>query len=87
VLVGAPVVADRLVAQLSGLGVSSEVLSNGSLADQLRHIAAVARSSPDGLVIGHGDVITHDSVLGALLTDPRVGSGVLAAGEVVGMPG
>src|SRR4051794_35775418 len=49
-------------------------------------VARIARSSPRGLLVGHGDVITHDSVLGALLTDPRVGSGVLSAGEKVGLP-
>jgi phosphatidylglycerophosphate synthase len=87
VLVGEPVAADRLVAQLSGLGVQCEVLADGSVAERLLHIAAVARSSPDGLLVGNAAVITHDSVLGALLTDPRVGSGVLAAGEAGGMPG
>src|SRR4051794_637203 len=49
-------------------------------------VARIARFSPGGLLVGHGDVITHDSVLGALLTDPRVASGVLAAGEKVGLP-
>jgi phosphatidylglycerophosphate synthase len=87
VLVGAPVVADRLVAQLSRLGVSSEVLPSGGVAEQLLEVARLARSSTDGVLVGHADVITHDSVLGALLTDPRVGSGVLAAGERVGLPG
>jgi phosphatidylglycerophosphate synthase len=87
VLLGAPVAADRLVAQLGGLGVPCEVVPDGSVAGRLLHVAAVARSSPDGLLVGQGDVITHDSVLGALLTDPRVGSGVLAADEAAGLPG
>jgi phosphatidylglycerophosphate synthase len=85
--VGSPLAADRLVGQLRSLGVSSEVLGGGSPADDLRSVARIARSSPDGLLVGHADVITHDSVLGALLTDPRVASGVLAAGETVGLSG
>jgi phosphatidylglycerophosphate synthase len=87
VLVGAPIAADRLVGQLSRLGVAAEVLETGSLAGDLLRIARIARSSPDGLLVGHGDVITHDSVLGALLTDPRMASGVLAAGDALRLAG
>jgi phosphatidylglycerophosphate synthase len=89
VLVGSPVVAaDRVVAQLERLGVTAvTVLEPGqSLASDLLRVAALARSSPDGLLVGHGDVVTHDTVLGALLSDPRVASGVLAAAEPV-VPG
>jgi phosphatidylglycerophosphate synthase len=86
VLVGSPLAAERLKGQLDALGVPCDVLSTGSLAGDLLEVARIARSSPDGLLVGHGDVITHDSVLGALLGDPRVGSGVLAAGEKVGLP-
>jgi phosphatidylglycerophosphate synthase len=90
----------RLVDQLLRLGVASvaviargpvdaasaEVVRSPSLEEDLRLVAELARESGDGLLVGRGDVITHDSVLDALLTDPRVASGVLAAGETM-MPG
>ncbi|MEA2413284.1 MAG: hypothetical protein QOC77_3845 [Thermoleophilaceae bacterium] len=95
VLVGSSPPLARLVAQLGRLGVGhvsviarpgasleaspAEVVRSSSLAEDLMCVARLARSSPDGLLVGHADVITHDSALGALLADPRVASGVLAA--------
>jgi phosphatidylglycerophosphate synthase len=78
---------ERLEDQLGGLGVSSVTAVPASEA-ALRAVAAEARAFPaEGLLIGSGDVITHGSVLGALLTDPRFVSGVLSSSDVSPPPG
>jgi phosphatidylglycerophosphate synthase len=77
---------ERLEDQLHGLDVSAVTLVSAS--EALRAVASEARAFPgEGLLIGSGDVITHGSVLGALLTDPRFVSGVLSSSDVSPPPG
>ena len=78
-------VVSRLVEQLSGLGISQvDVIESTGVAADLRAVAAIARSSEDGLVVLGADVFTHGEALAGLLADPRISTGVLVTDEKVG---
>ncbi|MEA2441577.1 MAG: hypothetical protein QOH76_3001, partial [Thermoleophilaceae bacterium] len=64
--------------RLDGLPVT--VTSSASDAEDLRTVARIARDGGGGsLLVAHGDIVTHGSALDALLTDPRVRTGILAS--------
>jgi phosphatidylglycerophosphate synthase len=81
-------VLERLVDQLRSLGVEDlRVVHSSSAVEDLETVARVARESDDGaLVVGNADVMTHRSALEALLTDPRLGTGILAASDDLTRP-
>jgi hypothetical protein len=68
-------VLDRLLGQLGELGVTDTHV----VAPDLRRIAEVARAAEGGVVLLHGDIITHREALAGLLADPRVVNGALVA--------
>jgi len=68
-------VLDRLLGQLGELGITDTHV----VPPDLRRIAAVARGAQDGVVVLHGDIITHREALAGLLADPRVVNGALVA--------
>jgi phosphatidylglycerophosphate synthase len=68
-------------------GPDVSIVRSASTAEDLRAVARIARDSGSGpVLVGHGDVVTHGSALGALLTDPRVASGILASADGVDRP-
>jgi phosphatidylglycerophosphate synthase len=81
-------VLDRLVDQLRSLGVEDlRVVHSSSAAEGLETVARVARESQDAsLVVGNADILTHRSALDALLTDPRLATGILAASDELARP-
>jgi phosphatidylglycerophosphate synthase len=53
------------------------------LVGDVREVAEAARSAVGGpLLVGYADVVTHTEALGALVRDPRVPTGILAADDV-----
>jgi phosphatidylglycerophosphate synthase len=63
------------------------VLRSDSAAEDLRTVARLAVEGDGALLVGAGDVVTHGPAIEALLTDPRVATGVLSAGDGVARPG
>ncbi|MEA2438174.1 MAG: hypothetical protein QOF65_2730, partial [Thermoleophilaceae bacterium] len=63
------------------------VLRSDSAAEDLRTVARLAVEGDGALLVGAGDVVTHGAAIEALLTDPRVATGVLSAGDGVGRSG
>jgi phosphatidylglycerophosphate synthase len=79
---GEPTVLARLVEQLLALGVEDvRVLDSGSAAEDLRAVARVASEGDGPLVVANGDILTHRSAIDALLTDPRVATGILTSSD------
>lgn len=68
-------VLERLLRQLQELGVHAVHL----VAPDLRQIAEIARDAAGGVVVLHGDIITHREALAGLLADPRIVNGALGA--------
>jgi phosphatidylglycerophosphate synthase len=64
----------------------AEVLESGDAAADLRRIADLARDTTDGIVVLHGDIVTHREALAGLLADPRVATGVLGGGGALARP-
>jgi phosphatidylglycerophosphate synthase len=54
------------------------VIGVASLSDSLTRIADLAQAGTGPLLLGHGEILTHDSVLAGLLNDPRVPSGIVS---------
>jgi phosphatidylglycerophosphate synthase len=85
---GQPAVLVRLVDQLRELGVEDvRVLESATAADDLRAVARVAGEGDGPLVVANGDILTHRAAIDGLLTDPRVGTGILAASDGGGRAG
>ena len=76
--------------QLRDLGIDDvQVLrrpASPDLAADLAAVARIARAAPAGVLVAHADVVTQREALAALLTDPRIGTGVLSSLEGVGAP-
>jgi hypothetical protein len=53
-------------------------------ASDLRVIARLARSAPDGLVVVCGDLVTHREALAGVLADPRIATGILTTPRRIG---
>lgn len=71
---------------LNGLGVEVAIRASPGLHDDLRTVAAIARSG-DALLIADGEVFTHRTALAGLLDDPRLLTAILErAGAPDGMP-
>jgi hypothetical protein len=68
-------VLDRLRGQLADLGVGDVHV----VPPDLRRIAELARNGEGGVVLLHGDIITHREAIAGLLADPRIVNGVLVA--------
>jgi phosphatidylglycerophosphate synthase len=64
----------------------AEVLESGDAAADLRRIADLARDTTGGVVVLHGDIVTHREALAGLLADPRVATGVLGGGGALARP-
>ncbi len=56
------------------------------LAADLRHMAAVLREAPAGVLVMQGDVLIQQSVVGGLVTDPRASSRILTTQRPLGRP-
>jgi phosphatidylglycerophosphate synthase len=61
------------------------VESDGAAAD-LRVVAELAGAVTGGMVVLHGDIVTHREALAGLLADPRVATGVLGGGGALARP-
>jgi phosphatidylglycerophosphate synthase len=73
---------DALLPSLDGLPLRAELLTSGSLGEDLRTVAGVARDlgGDDGdLLVAYADMVTHREALAGLLADPRVPTGILVA--------
>jgi phosphatidylglycerophosphate synthase len=83
-------VSDVHVIARAGIELSPAAVSivrSENVAEDLRAVARIARRAGSGpLLVGHGDIVTHGSALGALLTDPRVASGILASADGIERP-
>jgi phosphatidylglycerophosphate synthase len=66
--------------------VPATVLRSGSATDDLRTIARLAADGNSSLLVGNADILTHRSALDALLTDPRLATGILAASDELSRP-
>jgi phosphatidylglycerophosphate synthase len=64
----------------------AEVLESDDAAADLRRIAGLALDAAAGLVLLHGDIVTHREALAGLLADPRVATGVLGGGGALARP-
>jgi hypothetical protein len=65
----------------AALGGAAEVRSPGSPAEELRAVAQLARTTPGPMLCAYGDVVTHESALEGLITDPKASTGILAGGR------
>jgi len=71
---------------LEGVGPSVALLTSADPAEDLRAVADVARATSGGLVVAQGDIVTHREALAGLLANPRIATGMLAAGAYFGRP-
>ena len=62
----------------AGTGVDVTVVASEDQRDDLLAAARIATSAPGRLVVGNAHVVTHREALAALLSDPRVVSGILS---------
>ena len=81
-------VTERLADQLRQVGAEDvRVVRSSSAVEALGTVARVARESDAGtLVVGNADILTHQSALDGLLTDPRLATGILAASDDLTRP-
>jgi hypothetical protein len=63
------------------VGRAVTVKASATAADDLRVIAAAARESVGALLVLYGEMVTHTEALGALLTNRKAGTGILAGGR------
>ncbi|SNR76882.1 CDP-alcohol phosphatidyltransferase [Haloechinothrix alba] len=64
-------------------GLSVELRSSASTAEDMRAVDEIASATRRPLVIGSGDILTQREVLAGLLADPRVVSGILTRNKRV----
>jgi phosphatidylglycerophosphate synthase len=62
------------------------LLRSDSPTEDLRTVARLAADGDGPLVVGNGDILTHQSALDGLLTDPRLATGILAASDELTRP-
>jgi phosphatidylglycerophosphate synthase len=72
--------------EVAVVAAGAEVLESGGAAADLRLVAELARTTTGGLVVLHGDIVTHREALAGLLADPRVATGVLGGGGALARP-
>jgi hypothetical protein len=66
---------------------SVKLHSSGGTADDLRVVAALARTGQGEMVVASADIVTHREALAGLLADPRVSTGILSSTRrVIGRP-
>jgi len=71
---------------LEDAGLSVALHTSADPAEDLRVVADVARATSGGLVVAQGDIVTHREALAGLLANPRIATGMLAAGSYFGRP-
>ncbi|HEV2752411.1 MAG TPA: hypothetical protein VGV36_01110, partial [Solirubrobacteraceae bacterium] len=71
---------------LEEVGLSVALRSSADPAEDLRTVADIARATSGGLVVAQGDIVTHREALAGLLANPRIATGMLAAGGYFGWP-
>lgn len=75
-----------LQASLQGVGLSVALRPSADPAEDLRAVAEAARATSGGLVVAQGEIVTHREALAGLLANPRIATGMLAAGGYFGWP-
>ena len=65
----------------AALGDAADVRGHDSPAGELRSVAELARAAAGPVLLAYGDVVTHESALEGLITDPKVSTAVLAGGR------
>ena len=77
--------ADDVGAALGGMDAVS-VLPSEDLSSDRRAVATAAHEAVSGVIVLHGDIVTHRESLAGLVLDPRVATGILAGGARAGRP-
>jgi choline kinase len=65
----------------AALGSAAEIRTPGSPVDELRAIAELARTTAGPMLFTYADIVTHESALEGLITDPKANTGILAGGR------